>query len=192
MISRREHLRSLLVLAAAAAAVAVPAAAPAQAPPGAGAPKMAEGMARGGTVKIQNETERRYFADLLCMCGGCQRESLAECNCGFADDYRDEVRAMMAEGLSQEQIKAEWKKRFGPQALAVPEDKGAGRLLYIVPFLAIAAMAAFVVSVLRRFRRQNAGAEGRDGPAPGEPKPGSGRDAYDDKLDEELEQLDDE
>jgi len=107
MISRRQHLRSLLALAAATAAAAVPAAAHAQ-------PKMAEGMARGGSVMIQNETERRVFADLLCMCGGCQRESLAVCNCGIADDYRDQVRAMMAEGLSAEQIKAKWRRTRGP------------------------------------------------------------------------------
>src|SRR5580692_7011401 len=132
MISRRQHLRSLLALAAASAATAVSAAAPAQ-------PKMVDGMARGGNVMIQNETERRAFTELLCMCGGCQRESLAVCNCGIADDYRNQVRAMMAEGLSQEQIKARWREKFGPQALAVPEDKGANRLIYIVPFLVIAA-----------------------------------------------------
>jgi cytochrome c-type biogenesis protein CcmH len=179
MISRRTYLRSLLVVAA---ATAMPAVAPAQ-------PKMVDGMARGGSVMIQNEAERRAFADLLCMCGGCQRESLAVCNCGIADEYRDQIRAMMAEGLSQEQIKARWREKFGPQALAVPEDKGANRLIYLVPFLAIVAMAAFVVSMLRRFRRQNAG-EGasRSG---GEGSAGKGRDEYDDKLDEELEQLDD-
>jgi cytochrome c-type biogenesis protein CcmH len=184
MISRRTLLRSLLAAAAATAVTAVPALAPGQ-------PQMVEGMARGGSVMIQNETERRYFTELLCMCGGCQRESLAVCNCGIADEYRDQVRAMMAEGLSQEQIKAKWREKFGPQALAVPEDKGANKLIYMAPLLAIVAMAAFVVSVLRRFRRQNADGGGQAGRPAGKSPPAAGRDAYDDKLDEELKQLDD-
>jgi cytochrome c-type biogenesis protein CcmH len=185
MISRRTLLRSLLVAAVGTATTAASALA-------LGQPQMAEGMARGGDVMIRNETERRYFADLLCMCGGCQRESLAVCNCGIADGYRDEIRAMMAEGLSQEQIKARWREKFGPQALAVPEDKGASRLIYIAPLLVIVAMAAFVVSVLRRFRRQNDDGKPPPGKSPpGKPAPGAGRDEYDEKLDEELKQLDD-
>jgi len=72
----------------------------------------------------------------------------------------------------------------------VAEDKGANRLIYIAPFLVIVGMAAFVVSVLRRFRRQNA--DGGAASAPKKEAPAEGRDAYDEKLDEELKQLDDE
>jgi cytochrome c-type biogenesis protein CcmH/NrfF len=183
---RRTFLRALLV---APAAALVPAVAFAQA-------KMAEGMAKGSGIRIKSDQERRVFADLLCMCGGCQRESLSECICGQADDYRSEVRAMLAEGLSQEQIKAEWVRRFGPQALSVPPNEGASRLLYIAPLVGIVAMAAFVVTVLKRFRARDVAKAGAAAKAAAKAGPGAvaggGRDEYDDKLDEELKQLDDE
>lgn len=183
MTDRRTFLRALLV---APAALLVPSLAFAQA-------KMAEGMAKGSGLRIKNDQERRVFADLLCMCGGCQREALNECICGQADDYRSEVRAMLAEGLTQEQIKAEWVRRFGPQALSVPPNEGASRLLYLAPLAGIVAMAAFVVTVLKRFRARDtaklAGGAAKGGSAA---VAGGGRDEYDDKLDEELKQLDDE
>lgn len=180
MLQRRTFLRALLV-APAAALFPAPAPALAQSP-------STDGMAKGSGLKIHDEHERRFFADLLCMCGGCQRESLSECICGSADQYRDEVRAMMAEGLTQEQIKDEWRRRYGPQALAVPPNTGASRLLYIAPLLAIATMAGIVVMVLKGFRARDKEKVAAAGP----PVAGKGRDEYDDKLDEELKQLDDE
>ena len=181
MTHRRTFLRALLVVPSAALVVALGSPALAQG-------KMGDGMTRGSGLKIQNETERRFFGDLLCMCGGCQRESLSECSCGVADDFRDEVRAMMAQGLTQEQIKDEWRRRYGPQALAVPPNSGANRLVYIAPLLGIVAMAAVFITVLRRFRESDRQKVAAAGP----PVAGKGRDEYDDKLDEELKQLDDE
>jgi cytochrome c-type biogenesis protein CcmH/NrfF len=170
----------MMLAAPAAALIAWHLPALAQSPP--------DGMAKGSGLKIHDETERRFFADLLCMCGGCQRESLSECICGNADQYRDEVRGMMAEGLTQEQIKDQWRRRYGPQALAVPPNKGGSQLLYVAPLLLIAAMAGVVVMTLKGFRRRDREKIAAAGP----PVAGKGRDEYDDKLDEELKQLDDE
>lgn len=150
--------------------------------------QMPQGVERGG-VRIRNAEERRLFDEVLCMCGGCQRESLALCQCGYADDYRNEVRAMMAEGLSREAIHTEWVRRFGPQALSVPPNQGGNRLLYLGPLAAIIGMAAFVITLLRRFRRRGDEKAAVEAAAP---VAAGGRDEYDEKLDEELKQLDDE
>ncbi|MFT3773819.1 MAG: cytochrome c-type biogenesis protein CcmH [Minicystis sp.] len=182
MTDRRTFLRALLVVPTAALAVGVTRPAFAQGMP--------EGMERAGGIRIKNDEERRIFTDLLCMCGGCTREALNTCTCGFADKYRSEVRAMMAEGLTAEQIRAEWVRQYGPQALSVPPNQGANRLIYIAPLVAVVGMAAFVVTLLRRFRRRDEEKQAVAGVAP--PVAGSKRDEYDDKLDEELKQLDDE
>jgi cytochrome c-type biogenesis protein CcmH/NrfF len=177
MTDRRTLLRALLVTA-----VALPlgAAATARAQP------LGEGMDRGGgLLDIRNDEERRVFGDLQCTCG-CPRESIATCTCSQAAGFRAEVRGMMAEGLTQEQIKAAWARKYGLQALTVPANTGANRLLYIAPFVIIAAMAAFLVTVLKRFRRRHDEKAVAPGVAAGK------RDEYDDKLDEELKQLDDE
>jgi cytochrome c-type biogenesis protein CcmH len=180
VMHRRTFLRALVSASAASlGAVAV-------APSVALAQQLGEGMDRSGTLDIRSDEERRVFKQLQCTCG-CPRESIATCTCGFAAGFRTEVRAMMARGMSLEEIKTEWARRGGPQALMVPSNSGAQRLLYIVPLVAIALMAAFAVNLLGRLRRRE---EARTAAAPAAPA-GAKRDAYDDKLDEELKQLDD-
>jgi cytochrome c-type biogenesis protein CcmH len=175
--------------------------------------QLGEGMDRTGTVGIQNETERLLFGALICTCG-CPREALSTCTCGFAHERRAELRGQLAEGRSIEEIKAAYAGRFGTQALAVPPNVGVNRLLWAVPLLAIVAGAALVVTTLRRWRKRGSAsteadaarqaaaetAPARDGgdddsnaktrkgqrKATAKPK----RDAYDDKLDDELKALD--
>jgi len=184
MTHRRAFLRALLVAPVAAAAVvshALPARAQVQMPGGAG---------ENGVLDIHNDEERRIFNELQCTCG-CPRDAIGTCGCEFAAKFRGEVRGMMAQGMTPEQIRAVWVQRFGPQALMVPPNEGGNRLLYLVPLGAIVGMAAVVVGVLRRFRRRDreAAAATAKGAAP---VAGARRDEYDDKLDEELRQLDDE
>ena len=179
MIRRRTFLRTLLTVPPAALVAAAPLAAFAQ--------QLGEGMERGGILDIRSEDERRVFGDLQCTCG-CPREAISTCTCGVAAGFRSEVRAMMARGMSQEEIKAEWVRRYGTQALTVPSNTGANRLLYVAPLAVIAGMGAFAVMILRRFRhKSDEKAETATAPVAG-----TKRDEYDDKLDEELKQLDDE
>ena len=149
---------------------------------------MGKGMDRSGVLDIRNDEEKRVFAALQCTCG-CPRESIVTCPCGFAHDFRIEVRAMMAKGMTLEEIKAEWVRQHGPGSMMVPSNEGANRFLYIAPLLMIIGMAAFAVTMLRRFRRGGMKAEARAAAAT-TPK-GSGADAYDEKLDDELKKLDD-
>jgi cytochrome c-type biogenesis protein CcmH len=178
-IMRRTHLRALVSGAATLAATAVPAAALAQ--------QLGEGMDRTGTLDIRSDEERRVFGDLQCTCG-CPRESIATCTCSFASGFRGEVRAMMARGMTEEEIKAEWVRRNGTQALTVPTNSGFNRLIYLAPLAIIAGMGAIVVFLLRRLRRRGSEKAAAAAPAVA----GAKRDDYDDKLDEELRQLDDE
>lgn len=177
--SRRAFLRALAVTAA-AAPLAVAGAARAQ------------DMGRGGVLDIRNDAERRLFNELQCTCG-CPRESIGTCTCDYAARFRSEVRAMMAEGMSDELVRAEWVRRYGPQALMVPPNEGGNRLLYLAPLVAIIGGAALVVTLLRRFRRREDEKTAAAAATAGAPSTSGGaRDDYDDKLDEELKQLDDE
>lgn len=153
------------------------------------AQQLGEGMERSGLLDIRNDNERRVFSDLLCTCG-CPRETIATCTCGFATGFRQEVRAMMARGLTEEDIKAEWVRQHGPAALAIPSSEGSGKLLYVVPLVAIMGMAVVVIMTLRRFRKRDVEIAG--GKNPGPAVAGGARDEYDAKLDDELRQLDDE
>ncbi|WP_437483131.1 cytochrome c-type biogenesis protein CcmH [Sorangium sp. So ce1014] len=150
--------------------------------------QLGEGMQRSGTVGIQSDDERKLFWSVICTCG-CPRETLGTCTCGFAHERRDELRAALASGLSVEAIKAAYAERFGAEALSVPPNKGSQRLIYLLPLGAILVGAGVVIMTLRRWKRRSdeagaAGERSRKGVVPG------ARDDYDDKLDEELKNLD--
>lgn len=149
---------------------------------------MGKGMDRSGVLDIRNDEERRVFSALQCTCG-CPRESIVTCPCGFAHDFRIEVRAMMAKGMTLEEIKTEWVHQHGPGAMMVPTNEGANRFLYIAPMIMIMGMAAFAATMLRRFRRGGVEASARAA-AVTRPLGGAGPDAYDEKLDDELKKLD--
>jgi cytochrome c-type biogenesis protein CcmH len=178
----RPHLRRLVValslwLVTLGVAFRVPQQALAQMSPGSGA------------KIIENPHERMLFGTMLCMCGGCQREPLSSCSCGYADARRSEIRAMIADGKTDAEIQAAYVQRFGTQSLSVPPNTGSNRLLYLVPLGLIACGAVFVVLLIRRFRKRGGG-DG-DGGGPGAPPVAGGkRDDYDEKLDEELKRLD--
>lgn len=150
--------------------------------------QLGEGMVRTGTVGIQNDTERKLFWSLICTCG-CPRETLGTCTCGFAHERRSELRAALAAGRSLEEIQAAYVARFGPEALAVPPNKGGQRLLYLFPLGAIVLGAGLVIVTLRRWKRRSDEAS-RSAQGPAKDVAAGARDDYDDKLDEELKSLD--
>ncbi len=155
-------------------------------------PHLAQGQQHtggNGTVTIHNETERQLFWSLICSCG-CPRETLGTCPCDFASARREELRDMLAAGKTVEQAQDSYVAQFGTKALAVPRNEGGKRALYAVPVFLILAGAGFAVMTLRKWRARSATL---DTAAAKKAKTPSGkRDAYDDKLDQELKDLDDE
>lgn len=157
------------------------------------AQQLGQGMDRIGIVEFHSDDERKLFPALICMCG-CPREALDTCTCGYAHARRAELRAELAKGKTIEQIKEEYAGRFGMEALAVPPNTGANKLLYMVPIGAILLGAGGVVVMLRRWRRQQSEAEQArarakqkaKGAAKGEEKP----DEYDARLQHELKNFD--
>jgi cytochrome c-type biogenesis protein CcmH len=146
---------------------------------------------RNGLIEVKTDQERQAFASLACCCGGCPHEPILTCTCGYADRYRDDVRAMIAQGMSLEQIKDAWEKRFGSDALTVPRNRGGNRLLYIAPLVLIVAAAGIVITALRRFRRRE-DEKSQVALAGGVPPARADDDEYEKKLDDELKQLDSE
>lgn len=154
------------------------------------AQQLGEGMSRDGTVGIQNATERDLFKGLICTCG-CPRESLATCTCGIAAERRQVLRGELAKGKSLDEISAEYAKQYGPEALALPPNKGANRLVWMMPLAALVIGAGIVAMTLRRWRRKHD--DDADDAPPPPPAAGGGtvKDDYDDRLDDELKDLDD-
>lgn len=155
----------------------------------------------GGTVGIQNDTERQLFKSLICMCG-CPRETLETCTCDYGTARRGELRDMLQSGMSIQAIQKAYGARFGTKSLATPTNEGFGALIWVFPLALIIGAAVGVGFMLRRWSARGALAAASaagapdaapiDGKTGGKSKTKSGpaqRDAYDDRLDEELKDL---
>ncbi|MFO0551384.1 MAG: cytochrome c-type biogenesis protein CcmH [Polyangiaceae bacterium] len=140
-----------------------------------------------GTVTIKNETERTLFFSLICMCG-CPRETLGTCPCDYGSARRAELREMLDNGMSIEAIQKAYGDRFGTNALALPPNKGASRLIWALPLVAFIAGAILVARLLRRWAARGAAERAAQPATAGNAK----RDEYDDKLDAQLRELDNE
>jgi cytochrome c-type biogenesis protein CcmH/NrfF len=138
---------------------------------------------------MRTPTERQLFGALRCMCGTCARDLLSTCACETAQQAREEIRGKLSRGESAEQIIAAYQSAYGSEALAIPPNTGAMRAIYAVPIVAIVGGAVALGATLRKWT----GREKAATVAP--PPPGvTGervRDPYDDKLDQELRELDD-
>jgi cytochrome c-type biogenesis protein CcmH/NrfF len=143
-------------------------------------------MRRDGVVEELKPNEKALFQQLLCDCGGCPHEPIATCTCGWAREARGRIRAELARGKSAEQIVKEYEAKYGTDAVTVQVDRGSARALWAVP------LAAFVLGggLVYRFLRKRTQPERPASKPKDEALASSERDAYDDKLDEELKDLD--
>ena len=92
--------------------------------------------------------------ELVCLCGSCNRESLATCLCtAFAVPEREGIGAALAAGQTPQQIVDSFVERFGPRALATPPASGYTLLAWIGPFVGLALGVVLVRQVLWRWRR---------------------------------------
>jgi len=123
------------------------------------------------------------------MCVVC-RTPLAVANGPQADAERRQIRLLIAQGKSEQQIKDALVAQYGDRVLALPKNDGFNVAVYLVPLLAVAFGLLLLAVSLPRWRRRararEAGWTG-SGQAASGPTP-STEDLR--RLDEELAQRD--
>lgn len=78
-----------------------------------------------------------------------------------ADEQREFIRGLIAEGRSKQEIKDALVFEYGENVLADPQDDGFGLAAYVVPIVLIVILAAGLAALLpRRRRRRRAPATG--------------------------------
>jgi len=118
------------------------------------------------------------------MCVVC-RTPLAVANGPQAEAERRQIRALIAQGRSEQQIKDALVAQYGERVLALPRDDGFNLAVYLVPVLAVVLALALLALALPRWRREaraRAAAPAAAAPAP------SAEDLR--RLDDELAQRD--
>ncbi|MSQ59040.1 MAG: cytochrome c-type biogenesis protein CcmH [Betaproteobacteria bacterium] len=99
------------------------------------------------------QTEHRLkvlSAELRCLV--CQNQSLADSNADLAIDLRNEVRAQIVAGKTDEQIKDYLVRRYGDFVLYRPMLKNTTYLLWAGPFLLLLAGAGAMFAYIKRRR----------------------------------------
>ena len=121
------------------AASAAPAAAVAPAPESSGqavAPPISTLGPEAAPMTDEPVLEARLLKlseELRCLV--CQNESLASSRAELADDLRREVRSLLSEGKTDQQVKSFLVERYGDFVLYRPELKPMTRLLWFGPFV---------------------------------------------------------
>jgi cytochrome c-type biogenesis protein CcmH len=91
------------------------------------------------------------------MCPSCQT-ALNVAESPQAYRQREFIRALVAQGLTKEQIKERLVAEYGQAVLALPDEDGIGLAAYLVPIAVVAALLALVALLLPRWRRRPPGA----------------------------------
>lgn len=85
------------------------------------------------------------------MCLEC-RTPLNVSTSDVADQEREFIAELIAQGLTKEQVKAALVEEYGPRVLAEPRDEGFELSAWLVPLLAALGALALVALVLRSWR----------------------------------------
>jgi cytochrome c-type biogenesis protein CcmH len=140
------------------AASAAPAAAVAPAPESSGqavAPPISTLGPEAAPMTDEPVLEARLLKlseELRCLV--CQNESLASSRAELADDLRREVRSLLSEGKTDQQVKNFLVERYGDFVLYRPELKPMTWLLWFGPFVLLLGAVAGLGWYLRQRRQQ--------------------------------------
>ena len=85
-------------------------------------------------------------------CPVCENVPLDVCPTQACKQWRDVIRARLADGWTDDQIKAYFVEQYGDRVLATPPAEGLNWLVYVIPPLAFLAGAVGLVVVMRNWR----------------------------------------
>jgi len=108
-----------------------------------------------------------------------------------AEQERQVIRKLIAQGLTKDQIKDRLKAQYGPAILATPQDSGFSLAVWWVPVAIVLALLALIAALLPRWRNRpppDGGDGGDDGDDPGAGRELSASDAR--RLEQDLARYD--
>ena len=98
----------------------------------------------------------------MLMCPVCPAETIDQAQVEYSKQMRRVVREMLAQGNSRDEILDFFAERYGPQVLAAPPKSGLSLLAWIVPVVAVFAVIAGGLLVIRSMAKRPSWPHGRD------------------------------
>lgn len=106
----------------------------------------------GDQYDFKSQEFKEVASQFMCMCG-CGQDHF-ECNmqgCGLNDAFKQEMKEMMDEGLTKDEIKDYYVQMYGEEILTAPEKKGFSLTAWILPFVALGGAGTGVFFVVRKW-----------------------------------------
>lgn len=88
-------------------------------------------------------------------CPVCQGLSVKDSDSAAARSIRDDIRARLAAGASDAEVRQAYVDRFGEWILLRPPAEGLGALVWALPAMALVVGAGALTLALRRWRRSH-------------------------------------
>lgn len=101
-----------------------------------------------GSSQVSDDQVNVIASQLFCPV--CQDVPLDVCGTQACADWRAEIRSMLAQGKSTQQIKDYFASRYGQRVLATPGASGLNGLVWILPIVWVVAGLVVAVVALRR------------------------------------------
>jgi cytochrome c-type biogenesis protein CcmH len=92
---------------------------------------------------------------ILCDCG-CHPQSVHDCACGRAAEMREEIQALVQQGMTGEEIIASYVQRFGEQIRVAPTADGFNLVAWLGPLLGLLGASVMLFVMLTRWSRRRA------------------------------------
>ena len=142
----------VFILSAAGCALSLSSATLAQANPTSASAALAVGREAAPMAEDPKLEARLVDISQELRCLVCQNESLASSHAELADDLRREVRDLLREGKSDQEVKDFLVSRYGDFVLYRPEVKPLTWVLWFGPFFLVVLAAVFLGVYLRQRR----------------------------------------
>lgn len=87
------------------------------------------------------------------FCPVCENIPLDACGTAACDDWRDEIKLFLEQGMTEEEIRTDFVRRFGDRVVGVPQDPFLNALSVITPWVLVVIGLVVVFSSFRTWAR---------------------------------------
>ncbi|HXF69279.1 MAG TPA: cytochrome c-type biogenesis protein CcmH [Thermoflexus sp.] len=123
----------------------------------------APAQAQPPTPVVPDDEVNRVAKNLYCPV--CENVPLDVCDTPACIQWKEEIRAMLAEGRSEAEIIDFFVTRYGMRVLAVPPPQGIGLGVWLIPAIGLPAAGLWLAFRLARWRRPSPASEPVSEPA---------------------------